>query len=121
MASITKESNGRKTIQFVASDGKRKSIRLGKAPMKGAEAVRAKVESLVAACLSRHALDDETARWVAAIDDAMADKLAAVELIPKRERQTLKAFLDDYLARRLDVKPATREIWKFVISDLCQF
>jgi hypothetical protein len=30
MASINLESNGRRTIQFVAKDGKRKSIRLGK-------------------------------------------------------------------------------------------
>ena len=30
MASITRESNGRRTIQFVCGDGKRRSIRLGK-------------------------------------------------------------------------------------------
>ena len=46
MASITRESNGRKTIQFVATDGKRRSIRLGKATMKTAQEVATKVEHL---------------------------------------------------------------------------
>ncbi len=46
MASITRESNGRKTIQFVAGDGKRRSIRLGKTTVRNAEAVRVKVEDL---------------------------------------------------------------------------
>ena len=49
MASISKEPNGRRTIQFVGADGKRRSIRLGKVSQRTAEMVKVKVEALVAA------------------------------------------------------------------------
>ncbi|MBI5289569.1 MAG: tyrosine-type recombinase/integrase, partial [Chloroflexi bacterium] len=107
MASISAERNGRRVIQFFGGDGKRRSIRLGKASQRFAEAVKHKVENLVAASITGHALDDETARWVAALDTVMGDKLADVGLIPKREAATLAAFLDAVIASRSDVKPAT--------------
>ena len=40
MASISKQPNGRKTVQFVAHNGKRKSIRLGKVSLRMAESVK---------------------------------------------------------------------------------
>jgi hypothetical protein len=46
VASITREANGRRLIQFVAGDGKRKSIRLGKATERIAEEIKVKVEHL---------------------------------------------------------------------------
>lgn len=110
MASLSRQSNGRKVIQFAARDGTRKSIRLGKVPLSTAKAVRVKVEHLVAASITGHALDDETARWVAELDATLSDKLAAVGLIPKRESATLKAFLDGYIAGRSDVKPSTATV-----------
>ncbi len=111
MASITREPNGRRTIQFVGSDGKRRSIRLGKVSQRFAEVVQVKVEHLAAAQTTGGALDGETARWVAERDTVMLDKLAAVGLIPKQQRATLQSFLDSYIASRVDVKPATKEIW----------
>src|SRR4051794_9816934 len=57
VASITSESNGRKTIQFVGPDSKRKSIRLGKMTLKAAEGVKRWVENLVAARVANHSLD----------------------------------------------------------------
>ena len=110
MASITKEPNGRRTIQFVAADGKRKSIRLGKVTQRAAEAVKVRVEHLAAAKLSGCGWDDETARWVAGLPDELADKLAAVGLIPKRagnKAVTLRAFLDSYISSRAITKPNT--------------
>ena len=65
MASITRQSNGRKTIQFAAADGKRRSIRLGKATMKTAQEVATKVEHLNAGFMAGVAIDADTARWVA--------------------------------------------------------
>ena len=47
MASITRQPNGRRTIQFVGPDGKRRSIRLGKVTQRTAEGIRVKVEALV--------------------------------------------------------------------------
>ena len=52
MASISKgpkDPNGRKRILFVAPDGRRKTIRLGKAPIRTAEAVKVEVEHLLSA------------------------------------------------------------------------
>ena len=111
MASISRDPNGRRTIQFVGSDGKRRSIRLGKVSQRLAESVQVRVEHLAAAQATGGALDGETARWVADLDAQLADKLAAVGLIPKRQRATLGAFLDSYIAVRADVKPATAIVY----------
>jgi hypothetical protein len=52
MASISREPNGRKTIQFVAGDGRRRSIRLGKVSQRIAEEIKVRVEALLAAAVS---------------------------------------------------------------------
>ena len=111
MASIGKEAGGYR-ILFVAPDGKRKTVRLGKVSRRQAEAVKTKIEGLNAAALTGHSPDDEVSRWEASLDTIMADKLASVGLIPKRELATLGPFIDGYIARRVDVKPATKEIWR---------
>jgi integrase len=111
MASITREPNGRRTIQFVGSDGKRRSIRLGKVSQRLAESVQVLVEHLAAAQLTGGALDGETARRVAELDMRLADKLAAVGLIPKRQRATLGPFLDSYIGSRADVKGSTATVY----------
>jgi integrase len=111
MASISKGPGSRRVVQFVAGDGKRKSVRLGKVSQRLAEEVRVKVEALNAAAVAGLSWDAETARWVAGLAPALADKLAAVGLIPKRqqaEAAQLGAFLENYIARRTDVKPNTR-------------
>jgi hypothetical protein len=59
MASINRESNGRRTIQFIGPDGKRRSIRLGKASQRLAEGFRVKVEALARAVALGQLLDDE--------------------------------------------------------------
>ena len=111
MASITRETHGRRTVQFIGPDRKRRSIRLGKMPQRMAEAVKVRVEHLVAAAITGHALDDETARWVADVDDSLRDKLARVDLVPKRDATTLAAFIDNYIAARSDVKSATATVY----------
>src|SRR5262245_54428554 len=105
MASVSSDSGGGRRIQFVAPDGKRKAIRLGAVPIKQAEAVKLKVEAILAAKLAGMPLDAETARWVSSIGDELADRLAAVGLIPPRRRSTLEAFLADYIAARASLKP----------------
>jgi site-specific recombinase XerD len=110
MASISRESNGRRTIQFVGPDGKRKSVRLGKVSQRTAEGVKVRMEALVVAQLTGQPVDDETARWLADRDNRMADKLARVDLIPQRKPKdattatTLGPFLTEYIKSRVDVK-----------------
>lgn len=108
MASITRDPNGRRTIQFVAADGKRKSIRLGKVSQRIAEEIKVKVEHLNAAIVSGCPIDSETAQWVAKLGDDLAGRLAAVGLIPERVVARLGEFLDRYITQRTDVKPRTR-------------
>src|SRR5258708_2874528 len=110
MASISRDANGRRTIQFVAADGKRKSIRLGKVSQRVAEEIRVRVETLSASAIAGLSWDTETAKWVAGLAPVLANKLAAVGIIPKhqdRHKPILKQFLDAYIAGRTDVKPGT--------------
>lgn len=111
MASIGSDPNGLKRILFVGKDGKRRTIRLGKASMKQAEAVKVKVESLVTAALLTGSMDDETARWIAELADDMHGKLAAVGLIQPRQSMKLGAFLDAYVEGRADVKSGTATVY----------
>lgn len=121
MASISREKNGRRTIQFFAPDKRRRSIRLGKVSQRVAEAVKVKVEHLVTSAITGHALDDETARWVANLDRELADRLTRVGLIPKREQATLRAFLEAYIESRADVKPLTKKKYVSTRKSLVAF
>ncbi len=107
MASINNEPNGRRTIQFVGADGKRRSIRLGKVSRRQAESVKVKVEDLAAACITGHAPRRETAQWLSDLDNRLHDRLSAVGLVERRTRTTLAAFIDGYIAERTDVKDST--------------
>ena len=93
--------------------------RLGKVSEKAALAVR--VEHLVSAAITGHALDTPTAKWVAGLPDDMADRLAKVGLIPGRESATLGPFLDAYLAKRTDVKGGTRVFYGHTRRNLVEF
>lgn len=108
MASITSEKNGCRTIQFVGADGRRRSIRLGKIAMRQVESIKLRVEALLASVISGLPIDRETAGWVRDIGDELADKLARVGLIPERASAVLGEFLDQYIAKRTDVKPRTK-------------
>jgi len=112
MASISSAPNGRRVIQFSVGGGKRQSIRLGKMPMKAAETVKSRVEHLVVAKMTGSAVEPETVRWLAGLDDALHEKLAKVDLVVPRKKSTLAEFITGYLASRTDVKPATKEVWR---------
>ncbi len=94
MASLSTDPKGHRMIQFMAADGKRRTIRLGKVSRRQSESVKVRVERLVAAHLTGHAVDDETARWISDLDRQMAEKLARVGLIPEVEKMCLGPFLD---------------------------
>jgi integrase len=109
MATIGNDPNGSKRILFVAPDGKRKTIRLGKATMKQANAFKVKVEALIGQTITG-VVDDEVSRWLASLDAKMYGRLVAVGLAKPRECdcQTLGALIDGYIAgRQADAKPRT--------------
>jgi len=124
MASIAKDPGGQRRLLFVGPDKKRRTIRLGKVSQRMAEAVKFRVEQLLAAKLTGHAIDADTARWVANLPDALADKLARVGLILKREPETsttLGVFLAEYFERRTDVKRSTILNWRHTRRCLLRF
>jgi integrase len=118
MASISREPNGRRTIQFVAPDKRRRSIRLGKVSQRAAETIRGHVEQLVSAAISGHAPANETTRWVATLDDSLVGKLAKVGLIPERSSATLGGFIEQYIESRRDTKSGTITNYRQVERDL---
>ena len=121
MASISKQPGGRRTVQFAAADGRRRSVRLGKVSQRTAEAVKTRVEILNAAKIAGHAVDGDTAGWVANLDAALADKLASVGLIPRRASAALGDFLDSYLDKKTDVKGGTRVFYGHTRRNLLEF
>jgi integrase len=86
-----------------------------------AEEIKVKVEHLLAATTSGYAIDSDTAQWVTKIGADLADKLAAVDLIPKRASAQLKPFLDSLIAERTDIKPNTRRNLQAARDRLVEF
>ena len=126
MASISKDPNGRKRLLYVDGNGDRKKIHLGKMTVADAREVKTKVENILSANGSLRGFDNATAQWIADIPDSLADKLAAKGLIAPRIKkqsapaETLGQFLADYAKRRIDVKPATQEVWRTNIRSLLE-
>ena len=112
MASISDDPNGRRRILFVAPDGSRKAIRLGKIDRKAAEAVARRVEALLSVKINGESMSRDTASWLAGIGAPLRDKLAAVGLVEAPKREALDEFLKAYILNRPDVKPATLEVWQ---------
>src|SRR5262249_8088337 len=113
MASISNDPNGHRRILFVAKDGTRKTLRLGKVALRIATEIKTKVEALNAAAIGGFSVDNETATWVGQIGDKLHRKLTITGLVPPRQRlETRKqvflgAWLEKYIAGRTDVKPNT--------------
>ena len=111
----------------VPSVGKRSGVsteswdRLGKCSQKAAEEVRGKVKRWASAVAHDTALDEETSRWVADRDDQLYVRLAAVGLVPARDRTTLKAFVESYIDGRADVKPLTKIKYRSTLRTLIAF
>lgn len=108
MASISRLPNGHRAIQFVAPDGKRKTIRLGKVDQKTADAIRTRIEVLLQSKLSGLPMDGEVARWVGGLEGQLRDRLVAVGLVDARASATLGGWIETYIASRKDLKPGTR-------------
>ena len=120
MASISTDPSGNVRVQFVGTDSKRRTVRLGKMNKKNASAVKLKVEHLITAAITRTPLDTDTARWVASIGDNLAGKLAAVGLVPERPKATtvaalIQAYRDIVAARQ---KPASQTVVRTIANDV---
>lgn len=109
----------------MAQDGRRKTIRLGTATAKQAAAFKVKLEALIAGRITG-SIDDETARWVAALPDDMHAKLAAVGLVSPRAQQaggglSIGELCEQYIASRDDVRKSTRTVYELTRQNLVGF
>ncbi|VTS00497.1 integrase family protein : Phage integrase family protein OS=Rhodopirellula maiorica SM1 GN=RMSM_04392 PE=4 SV=1: Phage_integrase [Tuwongella immobilis] len=120
MASLVNDPNGTRRIQFLSSDRKRKTIRLGKISKKDAESVRRHVEMILAAQLSGQPLPRETAVWLDAIGEQLKEKLAAVDLIVLEERFTVEQWLTQWIEGRVRAghKPTSIRTWRQTVDLL---
>ncbi len=128
MASISTDANGNRKIQFSDGDGKRKTVYLGDMPMRDVKEVRAKIEAILEAKLSRRSLAPEVAEWVGGAPAVLADKLVGVGLIAPRLDGNeadcgarLGQFLTDHLARRTDLKGTSLVVYEHVQCNLQAF
>lgn len=107
MASIGKDPNGHRRILFVAPDGKRKTIRLGKCELKAAQGFKVKLEMLIGGRISGN-VSDEVSNWLRDMDDALHAKIAAVGLVAERSNQHIGPWLTKYLdTRKAELKPGS--------------
>ena len=112
MATIGNDPNGRKRILFVAGDGRRRTIRLGKMDRKDAERFRLRVEKIIGANISGGIVDDETSHWLAERDDVTYSRMAAVGLVKARAKivHTVAELTEKFFAG-MTAKPATRTFY----------
>ncbi len=109
MATIGREENGHRRILFVGDDGSRKTVRLGKCTEKQAEAIKTKIEALVAARITGQQ-DDEVSRWIGGLPDQLHARIAKTGLLAPRQhcRETLDSFVSRYVEGQRDRKPNTK-------------
>jgi integrase len=124
MASITTRA-GRRAVQFVAPDGKRFTLSLGKVSQRAADQFAGFVDRLLAARKAGLPLDGPTAAWLAGLPPATRQRLAAAGLIdaPADERPAvaLGDFLTQYIAGRDDVKALTTRNLRAAAAELIAF
>jgi hypothetical protein len=121
MASIVNDPNGRRRIQFVSPDGKRKTIRLGKIDRKTAEGVCRHVEALLVAKISGQPFPQGTAVWLDSIGEKLRQRLVRVGLVDDTPSvPTVSQWCQDYLDSRSDWSTKTRSNVLFAVRLLVE-
>jgi hypothetical protein len=121
MASIGKEPNGHRRILFVAGNGSRRTVRLGKCSERDAEQVCRHVEDLSAATIHGQPVRRETAIWLGEIGEKLHNRLSRAGLVMGRtisQSAKLGPSITAYLDSRIDVKSATKVAYGQVVRDL---
>ena len=127
MATVSREKNGTVRIWFVDSTGKRKGVRIGKVSDDDAERFKLRVEDLANAAALNRSPRPDVVQWVEGLSDEIQDRLARVGLVeieqaePEPSAPMLAAFIDDWVASRHDVKPATKQIYSRSRHYLIEF
>lgn len=113
MASIGNDPNGRKRILFIALDGKRQTLRLGKVSESVAGEAKAHVEKLLDALRTGREPKDSTLAWVEEQAPEVRERMVRLGLVPASEAAdglTLKAFTDKIIAQKVKLKAKHRTL-----------
>ncbi|MFP4107415.1 MAG: tyrosine-type recombinase/integrase [Phycisphaerae bacterium] len=125
MASIShSKDTGRRSIQVVCPDGKRRSIRLGKVTAKQAQQACTYIEDLRACLTTGSAPKPATAEWLAGVPDIIRNRLVRAGLCEPRETQdcpTLGEWLAEYVGSRKDVKKSTTTVYGHTRRNLLEY
>ena len=126
MASLSRDKNGTARIQFVAGDGERRAIRLGKVPVKIAETVLRRVEQLAAHRVAGTVHEPDLSAWLAAVPSVLYGRLVRVGLVAPRAEDaaapavtetTLAELVEKFIVRTI-AKPATVKIYQQTAASL---
>ncbi len=120
MASVIRDANGTKRVQFTDGDGNRKTIRLGKCSVKSAETFALRVEDLLAAQLNGNPWNAALSAWVRDRPNVIHARLARVGLVEPREdtgAMTLDRLLTRFVSSAV-VKPSTRAAYRQTTESL---
>ena len=125
MASISHDrKTGRRIIQFVGTDGKRRSVRLGKVSKRQAESAKRFIEDLTACQVAGTSPKNATAEWLANLPDTIRRRIERAGLAEPQKRlecPTLAEWLNRYIAGRSDVKPSTRTVLSHTRRNLIEY
>src|SRR5262245_34812849 len=123
-ADLSKRRSGTDVSDLTAAtdpNGRRQTVRLGKANANATANVRNRIEQLLVAKITGTPIDRDLASWLGELEDALRNRLAAVGLCDARGSALLESFIKPYVEGRADVKPATKEIWKQGHNGLIEF
>ena len=110
MASVLNLRNGRRAVQFVAPDGERRTIRLGKLSKESAADSAMDPLILRCRCQGQQATEESLGvgqGTVRRVGRATAQSLRSFAPRRKAAAVGLKQFLDEYVGKRTDVKRGT--------------
>lgn len=111
MASISTDKNGNRRLFYVLKKGERSALYLGPISMKAAEAIKTKIEALIASLRANIPLDGATLDWLAKLEDDFYQKLSDNGLVSPRQVRaviTMAAFIDDYISKHTKWKKGTK-------------
>lgn len=108
MASLSTGRDGLKRILFMAPDGTRKTLRLGRMNNQQCTAVLSGVEGLLTEQITGHR-STATAAWLTTAGPDLIDRLGELGLLAGHDvnRQTLGQLLDEYFSAA-QIKPGTK-------------
>ncbi len=133
MAEHKYDAKTKKAIkQFVDPNGVRRTIRLSNVSKTKAGTFYAHLDNLVEARRLGEKIPGDTLNFLKALDDRLHKKLVKFGLLEPREvpdeveskqdqPALLGEFLDGYITKRTDVKPATRTFYGHTRRNLVEF